>query len=182
MTPSPYWHGAPPPGAPGPGPAPYYGMSPHRGRPTASFGRRLSARMVDYTVISMAVILFFILVSFLAEASLRGGELADRYFDAWALLFFFGTGPVMFLHDWLCNAARGRTLGKAALGIRVVRRDGGPLRQGQSAGRAAIFGLPQALPCLGQLFTLIDCMSALADADTGQSLHDRAAGTVVVRG
>ncbi|MDT0304540.1 RDD family protein [Streptomonospora wellingtoniae] len=180
MTPSPYWHGAPP-GAPGP--APYRDMPPHSGtRPAASFGRRLSARVIDYTVIGMAVVLFFILVSFLAEASLRGGELADRYFDAWAMLFFFGTGPVMFLHDWLCNAAHGRTLGKAALGIRVVRRDGGPLRQGQSAGRAAIFGLPQAVPCLGGLFTLIDCLSALADSESARTLHDRAAGTVVVRG
>ncbi|MUL39746.1 RDD family protein [Streptomonospora sp. PA3] len=147
----------------------------------ASFGRRLTARVIDYTLLSMAVFLFFVLVSAIADVSLGPQEIADSYFSAWAVLFIFGTGPVMFLHDWLCNAARGRTLGKAAVGIRVVRTDGAPLRQGQSAGRAAVFGLPQTVPCLGTLFTVIDCLSALADATAMQTLHDRAAGTVVVR-
>lgn len=180
---SPYPWNSTPPGPPA-GPAPYYGPVQHSGRqrPAASFGRRLTARVIDYTVIGMVVAVSFILISLLAEVSTGQQDIAGRYFDAWAYLFLFGTGPVMFLHDWLCNAARGRTLGKAAMGIRVVRRDGGPLRQGQSAGRAAVFGLPQTLPCLGTLFTLIDCLSALADADALRSLHDRISGTIVVRG
>ncbi|WP_242677217.1 RDD family protein [Streptomonospora litoralis] len=169
------WHNAPPG-------QPYYG-APQQHPRVASFGRRLGARLIDYTLVGFFMFVLFILVSLIAEASLEGGRaIADPYFDAWATLFFFGAGPTMFLHDWLFNAARGRTPGKAMLGIRVVRRDGGPLRQGQAAGRAAVFGLPQTMPCLGQLFTLVECLSALSDARTALTLHDRAGGTMVVRG
>ncbi|MBB5999395.1 RDD family protein [Streptomonospora salina] len=195
MASSPYsWNSVPhgphgPPAGPygphGPYGAPaHYGPAPQGGRqrPAASFGRRFTARVVDYTVISVVVVVAFVLISALAEVSTGRQDIADPYFEAWAFLFVFGAGPVVFLHDWLCNAAGGRTLGKATLGIRVVRADGGPLRQGQSAGRAAVFGLPQTLPCLGHLFTVIDCLAGLADSEHARSVHDRAGGTVVVRG
>ncbi|GAB3462685.1 hypothetical protein GCM10027570_49360 [Streptomonospora sediminis] len=179
------WHG-PPPGPPYP---PYYPAQPaqpqpgpgqQQYRPIASFGRRLAARVLDYILIGMGVFMFFLLVSLVAEIA-QEGDISEAYFEAWAFMIFFGAGPVLFFYDWLFNAGRGKPPGKAMVGIRVVRKDGGRLSQGQAAGRAALFGLPQSLPCVGSLFSLIDCLSSLGDAETMLTLHDRAAGTVVVR-
>ncbi|MFD0773174.1 hypothetical protein ACFQZ2_04455 [Streptomonospora algeriensis] len=78
---------------------------PHSGpqRFAASFGRRLTARVIDYTVMGMVVILSFILISALAEISTGSQEISDAYFQAWVYLLAFGTGPGMFLHDRLSN-------------------------------------------------------------------------------
>lgn len=174
------WHGGPP------GP-PYYGANPQPGPgsglpPVASFGRRLGARVLDFTLIGMFVFLFFILVSLISEVSVGAGrDISDAYFEAWVFLFVFGAGPLLFCYDWVCNAGRGRTPGKAMAGIRVVAESGERLTQGQALGRAALFGLPQTVPCVGTMFTAIDCLCSLADPRTMLTLHDRAAGTVVVR-
>ncbi len=74
---------------------------------------------------------------------------------------------------------RGRSLGKAAVGLRVVRTDGGPIRFRQ----ALVRGLTGFVVDFGvfSLFTgAIGLISALASTH-GQRVGDRLAGTVVVR-
>ena len=74
---------------------------------------------------------------------------------------------------------RGRSLGKAAVGLRVVRTDGGPIRFRQ----ALVRGLTGFVVDFGvfSLFTgAVGLISALTSAH-GQRVGDRLAGTVVVR-
>lgn len=74
---------------------------------------------------------------------------------------------------------RGRSPGKAAVGLRVVRTDGGPIRFRQ----ALVRGLAGFVVDFGvfSLFTgAVGLVSALVST-TGQRVGDRLAGTVVVR-
>ncbi|MFC4560568.1 RDD family protein [Nocardiopsis mangrovi] len=176
--------GPPPYPAPGPGP----GYDPRQrgpipeGRTRAPFGTRIAARLIDGFVLAAVSFVFFVLVSMLASIdNPNGSDLTPEYFEAWAWLFMFGWGPSQFFYDWLFHVGRGRTIGKMMLGIQVVRAyDGGGLTQGQAVGRAAIFGLPQSLPCFGHLITLVDCLVALDGGKGGTALHDKAVATVVV--
>ncbi|MFD6949358.1 hypothetical protein A6A08_12600 [Nocardiopsis sp. TSRI0078] len=173
---------APPPqGFPGPGTPPGQGVPPPAGPETAAFGRRLAARAIDYVLVVVAAVAFFVIMAFVTVALVGNSETTDAEGTLWALLFVFGWGLLLFFYDWLYLVTWGRTLGKMMVGIKVVSAaDGGRLSQGQALGRSAFFGLPQSVPGLGHVFTLAESMAALGDR-RGRSLHDRVAGTVVVR-
>ncbi|MCY9787686.1 RDD family protein [Nocardiopsis sp. EMB25] len=152
----------------------------HDGPELAGFGRRLTARAIDYVLAVVAAFVFFVIVVLLVAVLTGGSDTSDAQANVWALVFVFGWGLLLFFYDWLYLAAWGRTLGKMLVGIKVVSAaDGGRLSQGQSLGRSALFGLPQSLPFLGHLFSLGESMAALGDQR--QALHDRTAGTVVIR-
>jgi uncharacterized RDD family membrane protein YckC len=51
---------------------------------------------------------------------------------------------------------------------------------GAAAGRAAIYALPTAIPFIGGLFALLNELWLLWDPRR-QCLHDKAAGTIVVK-
>ncbi|HYN96755.1 MAG TPA: RDD family protein, partial [Pilimelia sp.] len=82
-------------------------------------------------------------------------------------------------------ANTGQTLGKRALGLRVVRLDDpGPIGMGRSLRRWRLVGLPTVLwTCcgLGLLIQLVDSAFLLVDHPNRQALHDKMARTVVVR-
>ncbi|MET7290447.1 RDD family protein [Streptomyces sp. NPDC005573] len=71
--------------------------------------------------------------------------------------------------------SHGRSLGKAAFGLRVVRDDGGPIRFRHALMRGAM-GVVEILMTLG----VIACIASLASA-RGRRLGDVFAGTLVVR-
>lgn len=74
---------------------------------------------------------------------------------------------------------RGRSLGKAALGLRVVRTDGGPIRFRQALAR----GLAGFVVDFGvfSLFTGVVALVSALVSPFGQRVGDRLAGTVVIR-
>ncbi|MFG1923213.1 RDD family protein [Cryptosporangium sp. NPDC048952] len=72
---------------------------------------------------------------------------------------------------------RGMTLGKWLLGLRVVSVSGGPVGFGRALGREAFFVFSVLVPILG----LVNTLWSLWDRPHGQCLHDKAAGTHVVR-
>ncbi|MDE3721747.1 RDD family protein [Nocardiopsis sp. N85] len=145
----------------------------------ASFGRRLSARLIDYVLVVFAATAFFVFMALVILLITGDDESSDAQGEVWAWLFLFGWGVLLFFYDWLYLVTWGRTLGKMMLGIKVVRMDGGRLTQGQAMGRAAVFGLPQCLPCVGHVFSGIESMAALGE--DRRALHDRMSGTLVVR-
>ncbi|WP_436891234.1 RDD family protein [Nocardiopsis dassonvillei] len=144
----------------------------------ATFGRRLAARLVDYVLALVAATAFFILMAFVIVLLTGGAETSDAQGEVWAWLFFFGWGLLLFFYDWLFLVTWGATLGKMMLGLKVTRPDGGRLTQGRAMGRAAFFCLPQSLPCVGHLLSLMESMAALGEER--RALHDRVSGTVVV--
>jgi len=70
---------------------------------------------------------------------------------------------------------RGRTIGKLALGLRVVRDDGGPIRFRHALVRA-LFGVVEFWVTFGAVAVIASLLSA-----SGKRLGDIFAGTVVVR-
>lgn len=90
---------------------------------------------------------------------------------------------------WLFRDINGSSPGKAALGLSVASRDGGPSSQQQRIMRNLPFGiafLPYVIPFVGTaaaaplagLVWLAECISVLA---TGERLGDKLAGTVVTK-
>ncbi|MFJ9697658.1 RDD family protein [Kitasatospora sp. NPDC101183] len=86
------------------------------------------------------------------------------------MVFFLVAVPVI-----VETLSHGRSLGKAALGLRVVRGDGGPVRFRHSLVRAGVGFF--------ELITLVGCPAVITSAlrTDGKRLGDVFAGTVVVR-
>jgi uncharacterized RDD family membrane protein YckC len=123
----------------------------------ASWGRRAAALLVDGLV--LVAVWVVVLVPGVAD----------------------GLGLVLVavpaLYQWLMVGTWGQTLGKIALGIRVLRAaDAGPVTYARSAGRVAsvwllaILWLPLLLAYLWPLWD-----------PRNQTLYDKMAGTIVVR-
>jgi uncharacterized RDD family membrane protein YckC len=104
------------------------------------------------------------------------GHLVARLFVV-GLVFYL----VAFLYDWIQHSAWGQTIGKRALGTKVVKADGNPrIGGGSAAGRAAIYALTPLVPFVGGLFDLLNELWLTWDPRR-QCLHDKAAHTVVIK-
>jgi uncharacterized RDD family membrane protein YckC/Tfp pilus assembly major pilin PilA len=128
----------------------------------ASFGRRIAATLIDALVMFIPVTILIALPrAFLPDSvALAVGE-------ALALLACLAYFTV------LQGRARGATIGKNALDIRVVRNDGSKLGDGLAMGRYVLLTLFSflLLPCLAPLFNR-----------HRKGLHDLICGTVVIEG
>ncbi len=128
---------------------------------TAGLGSRVFARAIDVAIQGAAIILLVTGFSLLGTAGLVVSLIAIT-----VIAFAY---PIIW--EWLW---RGRTPGKAALGLRVVTRQGAPVHFRHAAVRGLIgLGEVLALPVVGVL-------SMLASAND-QRLGDMAAGTIVIR-
>jgi uncharacterized RDD family membrane protein YckC len=104
------------------------------------------------------------------------GHLIGRLFVI-GLVFYL----VAFAYDWIQHAAWGQTIGKRALGTKVIKADGSPrVGAGPACGRAAIYALAPLVPVVGSLFELLNELWLTWDPRR-QCLHDKAAHTVVVK-
>jgi uncharacterized RDD family membrane protein YckC len=83
----------------------------------------------------------------------------------------------VFLYTWLMHGRYGQTLGKMAVGIKVVRgADGGRVSYARAFGRA----LAESALGFGTLPLVLSYFWPLWDRRR-QALHDKIAGTTVVR-
>lgn len=156
------------PGAPyggaGGGPVPY-GL--------ASFGQRVGAFLLDMLITWGIFIFGMIVVGVTTPTESFDNPNPDPS----------GIGILVMMLSWVAAFAypivfegrpEGQTLGKKALGIRVVRRvNGGPLGYGLAIGRALARMLEGFTFGIGLLWAAWDPMR--------QTLHDKLAGTLVVR-
>jgi uncharacterized RDD family membrane protein YckC len=136
---------------------------------TATVGSRAVAYLLDLLVLGTGYLLLG-----LATAILGGGGFVPGWVGITLLLLLvfalqFGY-PIGFETLW-----RGRTPGKAAMGLRVVTDEAAPVGVRHAAIRATV-GLFELLLLLG----LPAVISSLVSA-RGQRLGDLAAGTIVVR-
>ncbi|MFF7250363.1 RDD family protein [Embleya sp. NPDC008237] len=158
-------HGAGPGGAAG-----GYGAGPTLGGPL----RRLLARIIDSIIVGVV-------------AGLISWPVTDNDYNDVSFGAQFTSGLIFsllyFLYDGFQLDRFGRTLGKRALGIRVVRvADGGPINGSMAWTRAGVYTLPLIVPCLGTLFWLVNVLWQFWDQPWHQCLHDKAARTTVIRG
>lgn len=132
----------------------------------AGLGSRFAAALLDVVIRTAVIIAVAILGGLIGEV--RGG-----WAVAFATIFIFF---ITFGYDLLFEVlANGRTLGKRWTGIRVVDRNGGPVRFVASAVRN-LLRIIDILPGFYLLGTIV-----LLVTKRNQRLGDLAAGTFVIR-
>jgi len=137
--------------------------------PCARFPTRILARLIDIAVEITALFLI---------AILAGAGQAGHLLDAASVAAVLLTGFVLVIVGYpvACETlSRGRTLGKLALGLRVVADDGGPERFRQALVRA-LAGAVECWALVGVPALIASMLSA-----RGKRLGDIFAGTFVVR-
>ncbi len=169
---------APPPGDP-------YGANPYGNGegavdplagmpPLPSRFRRLIARVIDAIVVGVPVSL--LLWPLRGDYDWNENASTGGSWTQQAIVLL-----VYFLYEGLMLSARGQTLGKMAVRIRVAMLDDGAVPRGNPAwNRAAVYSLPQLVPCIGFLFWLVNVLWCTWDQPYRQCLHDKSARTVVV--
>lgn len=132
----------------------------------AEWGTRVGAYLIDGLVACVPLVLAFALFAFSSSGSavVVGVPILIAGF-AWALLY----KPVF-------EGRSGQTVGKRMLGIKVVREDGRPMSYGPAFARWVVAWVINWVPFGG----VIDDLWPLWD-DRNQTLHDKAAKTLVVR-
>ncbi len=141
----------------------------------ARAGSRVLALMIDIMVqVGLLYGLVLILTLFLGFL----GPLADAA--------LFGALQIMLLvlvligYPAIAHAVfRGRTVGKMAIGLRVVRDDGGPISWRQSFSRALV-GAALEWPGFLFGFSWLVSLAVLVGSARAQRLADMAAGTIVI--
>ncbi|MGI8656747.1 MAG: RDD family protein [Pyrinomonadaceae bacterium] len=133
----------------------------------APFALRCGALLIDYSLLAGILACSTIFAGVLGGNARTAGGAANTL--GW--LIVVGVG---FLNFVVFAGTRGRTLGKWATGIHIERTNGALPGMGHTALRHLI-GYPLSLIVFGIGFLL-----AAFDA-RGRALHDRLAGTLVVR-
>ncbi|MDQ1038246.1 putative RDD family membrane protein YckC [Streptomyces sp. V3I8] len=133
----------------------------------AKLPSRVLAVVLDLTV---AVIAYVVVLVVLVLSTAALDEAAQAAVSIAAFLLLLVGGPIA-----VETLTHGRSLGKLACGLRVVRDDGGPIRFRHALVRGAV-GVVEILMTFG----VVACVASLVSA-RGRRLGDVFAGTLVVR-
>lgn len=139
----------------------------------AGLGSRFLAVTVDMVAQTALVIALIVAFSLMASAGVRLGKIGEAWLIAIVVAAFFliYIGWFMIFETWWS----GRTPGKRALGLRVVRDGGFPIDPGAAVIRNLVRIIELALG-----FYTVSAISALISKEN-KRLGDLAAGTIVVR-
>ncbi|MFE7843390.1 RDD family protein [Streptomyces sp. NPDC057474] len=133
----------------------------------AKLPSRALAVLLDL-IVAMVVYLAVVLILVLSTAGLD--EAAQMAISIASFLLVLVGGPIA-----VETLSHGRSLGKLACGLRVVRDDGGPIRFRHALVRGAV-GVVEILMTFG----VVACIASLV-SERGRRLGDVFAGTLVVR-
>lgn len=136
----------------------------------ATLSRRLAAQWLDGFILGIPAIGIMGVVAFFA---FRDQSEPDAMFGVAFLLLAAGFLFASIAYEALMLAARGQTLGKMLLRIRVVRPDGSPISTGQAWGRALTRGI------MVHMLALVNYLPAFFTAEK-TCVHDMTAKTRVV--
>jgi uncharacterized RDD family membrane protein YckC len=149
----------------------------------AGFWKRYAANCIDGFLLAIVSYLIFFVVILGVGAGLRSFESLDsNAFGGVSMLFMFGAYGILIAiqaiyFTWMHASGNQATLGKMAVGIKVVDARGRAVSTGQSFGRWAALFFFGALSC-----NIVNLVSAFM-AGLGQrkqAVHDLVAGTLVV--
>jgi uncharacterized RDD family membrane protein YckC len=136
---------------------------------TAGLGSRVLARALDGLIQGAALVVVFTVTGVVLSSSNGSLGTAALVVDLVLITVIVFAYPIIWESLW-----RGRTPGKAALGLRVLTRPGGPIRFRHALVRGLVgLGEVMALPVVGVVAMLV--------SSNDQRLGDLAAGTIVVR-
>ncbi|MBB4929766.1 putative RDD family membrane protein YckC [Lipingzhangella halophila] len=152
----------------------------------ASWGRRFGGYLIDYLVqmvIAAAVFGAGIALAFgaweLVDPNGAGGQDPPAIFFILFVLSYLAVGVATFCYRWLPHANSGKTLGKRAVGIRLIKETTGQsVGKGASAGRELVLIALSSATC--GVGILLDGLWPLWD-DKNQTLHDKAVSGIVIR-
>jgi uncharacterized RDD family membrane protein YckC len=136
----------------------------------ATIGRRFGAQWVDGLVFMLFFIPAYVLLALGASSK---SSSPDVGVGLTALMTLAGAA-LIFLYEGLMLSSRGQTLGKMAVGIKVVTPEGRDIDAGQAWGRAFVRQV------FFSYFALIDILPAVLTKQR-TAVHDLAAKTRVVR-
>jgi len=143
----------------------------------ARAGSRVTALLIDLAVLALVGLVILVALP-IVDVALPAGTLDQPTVEGITVIVL-----VLLLVGYpvTCEAFfRGRTLGKAALGLRVVRDDGGPVRFRHALTRSLV-GVAAEWP--GLLLPPVTWVAALATTlgnPRGKRLGDLVAGTMVI--
>jgi uncharacterized RDD family membrane protein YckC len=138
----------------------------------APISRRIGGFILDQLIVACPAIVVIIALGFTPNDSVTSRSV---------LIFDISLTSMAFVYQTIMVALLGRTVGKIALGTRVVRTVDG-LRPGwsEAAMRALVPLAFGAIPKIGVFLGMMVYSLALW-TPLRQGLHDKAAGTLVVR-
>lgn len=137
---------------------------------TGGAGSRILAEVLD--VLAQLVVLYLVMIA-VGVVAIGGGDTGGTaaIIIGTVLVFVLLVGyPIAFETLW-----NGRTPGKAALGLRVITIEGGPIRFRHAAIRG-MFGIVEIWVTLGSL-----AMLSIVGSRRNQRIGDLVAGTAVLR-
>ena len=162
-----------------------YGPVAPGGAPLAGFGDRILARLIDIAVLIVPTIVAelvaavpFIIMATAGVDHPSGAAVFATLLGSFAL-FATLIVAVYYVYEVAMMHRTGQTLGKRALRIRVVREvDGGPIDRAAATRRWLV---AYVAPMVAFGFSRLDVLWLLWDQPYRQCLHDKCAGTVVVK-
>ncbi|MEU8193083.1 RDD family protein, partial [Microbispora amethystogenes] len=176
--------------------APQGAIPPGAPAPLAEWWQRLVARLIDGVVVGIpymilnAVIVGLLFTAASIDPTTGVTTLESGAFLATLLVAVLG-GVVMAVYEFFMLRSRGQTLGKMAMGIKVVpvggTLDAAGLPQDAALKRAGVLFAFQFLSWipvikyLANLAALLNVLWLLWDKPLQQALHDKVANTVVVK-
>lgn len=149
---------------------------PTSGLPLAGIWPRFAALMIDQFILTIPFVILIVGTVFVTTGF---GDAPPKNEDAALLGCSFAIEILAFLvvfllYEPLMTARDGQTLGKKAMGIRIVMADGRPMTTGQAWGRSLIRMV------IAMVSPLVDDLPACFTAEK-TALHDMVIGTRVIR-
>jgi uncharacterized RDD family membrane protein YckC len=140
----------------------------------ASVGQRFGALWIDNMLLLVVVAVPVVLFAFATARTTRSSANAQTAFTAMYWLTVGGAILGVVVYEALMLSHRGQTLGKMALGIKVVTPEGSDIHTGQAWGRAVLRQV------FFSYFALINYLPAFFTKQR-TAIHDLACKTRVVR-
>ncbi|SNT61985.1 Uncharacterized membrane protein YckC, RDD family [Asanoa hainanensis] len=156
------------------------------GHPLAGFGDRFLAYLIDGLILSLATAVLVVPMMIVMFAAMANAAEQQSDDVGWIFLLFFALYGLVFLLQLAFTylyfveyqLRSGQTVGKRVMSLRVQPVSGRPLDRGVLARRYLVqFVAGTFVP----FFSFVDGLWQLWDQPLQQTLHDKAAGTVVAK-
>jgi len=147
--------------------------------PRATFWQRLGAYVLDIIIVLVPMLVLFGLLGVFDDLGDNPNQF-QSFDGANILTTLIGLVITLSYFSLLEGSPSGQTVGKKALGIRVIdQHTGGSIGFARALGRNSVRALPSYLPLVGWFWGLLDHLWMLWDKEN-QALHDKVVKTFVV--